>query len=67
MQKNKFFFMAGIFLIFQLGCGVKGRPVSPSQPPSIGHGETLYEQQKEKKENKTKTKNRLQKDTESSP
>lgn len=31
------------------GCGVKGRPNPPKNPPSLGRGEPMYKETKKKK------------------
>jgi hypothetical protein len=48
----------GIFSIFMvfgmIACGVKGRPLPPLEPPSIGIGEPIYLNKKDEKKNNQK-------------
>lgn len=37
-----------IFFLFVTGCGVKGDPVPPSQPPELGRGQPTYRKATEK-------------------
>jgi predicted small lipoprotein YifL len=44
-----------ILIVFDLAaCGVKGKPLPPLEPPSIGIGEPTYLNKKEEKKNNQK-------------
>jgi|GEM_PF-1125136 hypothetical protein len=46
--------LISILLLFGWGCGVKGRPLPPTNPPPLGRGQSAYSSNK----NKTPVKNK---------
>ena len=61
LEKNKKTFLTILKIIFSFnlaiavfGCGVKGKPMPPDQPPEIGRGEKLLEVNKAKAAEKNK-------------
>jgi hypothetical protein len=41
-------------MLFLMGCGVKGRPLPPLNPPPLGRGESTYSSSKNKQPVKNK-------------
>ncbi|MEK6774793.1 MAG: hypothetical protein AABY64_12695 [Bdellovibrionota bacterium] len=57
MLKNKFICLGlWLFILTQVGCGVKGKPMPPMEIPSMSKGERLPQLQKLKREEKEKKK-----------
>lgn len=46
-QLNRFLFF--VLLLAVAGCGVKGRPLPPLTPPTLGRGEPTYSEATKKK------------------
>jgi len=44
---KKALFVSTLFLL-GIGCGVKGRPLPPQNPPPLGRGESAYSSNKNK-------------------
>lgn len=43
--------LAMTLTLFATSCGVKGKPLPPLEPPSIGTGEPQYQNKKDEKKN----------------
>ena len=56
--RRRWFFLLVSFLIFS--CGVKGRPLPPLEPPYIGNGKTIQENENLKKKAAREAKNNQQ-------